>query len=347
MWYIARMHNEIGSQYDMMDQSDSSACYYKKAMDALDDTTTLLYRDIATHLVFIEYKKGSCQADSATNMLHKLLQSSESERESQARYQNIGEIFYHEKRYDSAWFYLNKVFQTTSVVGLKRQAAEWLVEICKIHGMDDSIIEYADFLTPFANLEENKSEIKSELTELYKAFGQTQQERQHQEEMRRHRNRSTRIVAGCCIVTLIIIVLFYYFGQRRKQQYKSLMEAESQAHKMQQAALAGRLKRSNEALKEQLKHNAKTETSNPQLTKADKYEDEPICRHILGLCYDKRNPVKTTVAVNSYADIALTDAQKAELKKAALAHHASLFEKLKRLHPELKEKDFLYCYLCF
>ena len=29
-----------------------------------------------------------------------------------------------------------------------------------------------------------------------------------------------------------------------------------------------------------------------------------------------------------------------------MAHYAPLFEMLKERHPELKEKDFMYCYLC-
>lgn len=60
----------------------------------------------------------------------------------------------------------------------------------------------------------------------------------------------------------------------------------------------------------------------------------------------KKNAIKSTVAPSAYADIALTDTQKAELKNVALAHYAPLIETLKQQHPELKEKDFMYCYLC-
>ena len=176
-WYFASMFNEIGSQYDMMKQLDSAELYYKKALDASKDTTALLYRDITAHLIFLEYKKEHCLAGSSIIRLNQLIQNAESDIERQVRYQYIGEIFYHEQRYDSAWVYLNKVYQTTSVENLKKQAAEWLVEIGKTKGME--VHDYTDFLVPFANLEENTSEIKSQLTELYKAFGQAQQERHH------------------------------------------------------------------------------------------------------------------------------------------------------------------------
>jgi hypothetical protein len=76
------------------------------------------------------------------------------------------------------------------------------------------------------------------------------------------------------------------------------------------------------------------------------YEEEPICQYILALCNDEKNPIKSTVPVAAYADIALNDTQKAQLKDAAMQHYGSLFEKLKQQYPALKEKDFQYCYLC-
>ena len=346
VWHLAWVLNEIGSQYDMMKQSDSAACYYQKAMDALDDTTTLMYRDIASHRVCLEYKTGICQADTAVKKLRQLLLGSESAREIQARYQNIGEIFYHEQRYDSAWSYLNTVFQTTTVVGLKRQAAEWLVEICRIQGRNDDIHEYANFLVPYANQEENQSAKKSELTELYKAFGQARLKRVHQEEMRKQFRFALSVVFGL-VVMMLIIGLLYQTNKRSKKHLETLIETERNVHKIQQAALAGRLKRSNAALKEKEKMAyfdmpSKQDYYEP----VENYFDESICQRILSACNDENNSIKSSIPVSSYANIALTDAQKAELKKVALAHYASLFETLKQQYPELKEKDFLYCYLC-
>lgn len=75
------------------------------------------------------------------------------------------------------------------------------------------------------------------------------------------------------------------------------------------------------------------------------FEEEPVCRHILALCNDKTNSIKSTVPVTAYADIALNDIQKSQLRDAALHHYGPLFHKLKQEHPELKEKDFQFCYL--
>ena len=341
-WNIARILNEIGSQYDMMELSDSATFYYRKAMVALDDTTLLIYRDIAAHLICLEYKKGICQADTVVGKLHQLLLNSESERESQARYLNIGETFYHEQKYDSAWVYLNKVFQTTSVVGLKRQAAEWLVEIGKAKGIE--VHAYTDFLVPFANQEENKSEIKSQLTELYKVFGQAQQERHHQEEMRRHRNQSIAVVVGLSFVILIVLSL-YHNSKRHKQQLKLQIDEEKHAHNIEKKALSSRLKKSNETLRglqDQIKQHGKSSITKAE-SQAATFMEEPICRLIMKRVHEGQ--FKSQMNYTLYKDYALSKEQLVALREATNQHFDHFIVRLVQAHPDITNSDLDYCCL--
>lgn len=140
------------------------------------------------------------------------------------------------------------------------------------------------------------------------------------------------------------ISLLNHKNKKHKQNLETLIESERNAHKMQQAALAGRLKRSNAALKEH--SHAENTTAQSSNNYKERYEEEPICQHILALCYNKNKPIKSTVPISAYADIALTDIEKAQLKNAAAHHYGLLFDKLKRQYPILKEKDFQYCRLC-
>ena len=341
-WYFASMFNEIGSQYDMMKQLDSAELYYKKALDASKDTTALLYRDITAHLIFLEYKKEHCLAGPSIIRLNQLIQNAESDIERQVRYQYIGEIFYHEQRYDSAWVYLNKVYQTTSVENLKKQAAEWLVEIGKTKGME--VHDYTDFLVPFANLEENTSEIKSQLTELYKAFGQVQQERHHQREMRRHRNRSIIVVAG--LSSLIIIVLaLYYNKKRQKKHLENQINDEKQAHNLEKKALSVRLKKSNETLRE-LKDQINQQNRNPVLqteTPTATFMDEPICLLILERVHEGQ--FKSQMNCTIYRNYALSKDQLITLQDAANRHFNRFTERLAQTYPDLTKSDLDYCCL--
>ena len=342
--HVAWMLNEIGSHYDMMCNYDSASFYYNEGIILLPDTNNITFRDLATHLAFLSYKKDK-SIEIVLRQLHNLINQSQNKKESLSRYAIIGEIYYHEKQYDSAWIYLNIIFHESQSVESKKQVAEWLVEICRTQGREDEILEYAGFLVPFATQDENNSVIKSQLTELYKAFNQSQHERQHEKEMQRHRNRSMEVIAGLSLVTLIVLAL-YRNNKRRKQHLEKQIKEEKQTHSMEKKALSSRLKKSNETLRE-LQDQIKKQDRNPLKpeTPAATFDDEPICQHILALCNDKKNRIKSSVPITAYANIALNDAQKAQLKNAALNHYGSLFEKMKQQHPELKEKDLQYCYL--
>ena len=340
-WHVSWVLEEIGIHNEMMAQLDSAEYYYQSAIDILEDTVILMYRDITAHLICLEYKKDNRHFDTAIKGLHLLLRDSESDGERLMRIMYIGELYFYEQKYDSARVYLDKVFRESSVVEVRRQAAEWLVEI----GKDAD--EYAYYLVPFANQEENKSEIKTQLTEAYKAFGQNRMEREHQKERKRQTIWVLAVIVGLLFV-LSVVYLLYFMKKRNNRDLEKLIESERQAHKIQQAALAGRLKRSNAALKEQrdAKHTIthSSSSSNPKCV-ANSFMEEPVCQHILAVCNNPKNPMKSTVPASQYSAIALNDMQKAQLKNAADHHYGPLFKKLKEQYSELNEKDLLYCYL--
>lgn len=344
-WFVARMLCEIGSHYDMMKQLDSAEYYYHKASDALSDTSVLMYRDISALIAFLSYKKDG-NGMFAINELERLLSKAENENEYLARCAVIGEIFYHENLLDSALFYLNTVFHNSSNENLKRQDAKLLVEVLKVQGRHSEIHEYAEFLAPFATLEEDKSTIKSQLEEAYHNYW-------NQIQVERNRQKIKKQIIGSTIVLSSLIVMMsgffvlYRRNKRKKQSLEAQIKEEQYAHKMKQRALSGRLKHSNSALKE-LKTAQTFNAMVQEKPEEDlgRFSDEDICQHILAICNDKTNPIKSTVPVSSYANIALDNAQKAQLKQAVLKHYGGLFNKLKKQYPSLKEKDLLYCYFC-
>ena len=183
LWHLAWVLEEIGSQYDMMDNYDSTGYYYHRSLSLLPDTNNLIYSDIATRLAFLSYKTDGVTQISL-NQLQVLIGQSETQKETLSRCAIIGEIYYHEGLYDSAWFYLKKVFQESQSINSKKPAADWLVEICKFQGRQSEIMEYADFLIPFANRNENQGYLKSQLTEFYNEYKQKKQETLHQNNLK-------------------------------------------------------------------------------------------------------------------------------------------------------------------
>ena len=218
-WYLARMNSEIGINYDIMDQLDSADFYYQNALMVLNDTNCLVYKDIVTLRSFLSYKKGAEQ-DSILPQLYRLLNLSDSEMEYLSRCLTIGEVYYHEKQYDSACHYLSNVYDHTSSIASKKQAAEWLKNMYDIQGKESEMHEYAHFLAPFANQEENTSTTKSQLTELYNIFKQNILEQQHRQAMQKSTTRTIIVIIGLLIV-ILVITLLYHRNKKKLRLFES------------------------------------------------------------------------------------------------------------------------------
>jgi tetratricopeptide (TPR) repeat protein len=342
VWHLAWLFDEIGSNYNVTNNLDSAMAYFNKGIEMLPDSNNLAYRDLRVHIVFLSYVINK-NRDAVLNQLRNLLRKSDSEKEYLSRCLTLGEVYFHEQQYDSAYLYLTKVYYSSKSVNAKKQAAEWLVDICKTQDKEDETVMYTDFLVPFATQDENKSFVKSQLAELYNGYKQYELVHQHRQIIKKQTRWGIALTSGLLVVILALFVLYRKY-KKKKQNLEIQIKEEKYAHRIRQKALSGRLKRSNATIKE---YGNKISPSIPQQNSiAEKFEDEPICQYILSLCNATQNPIKSTVPVSAYTSIALNDAQKAKLKNAAIMHFGTLFEILKIQHPQLKEKDFQYFYLC-
>ena len=226
-WHLSWIMNEIATHYDIMEELDSANYYYQEASAVLNDTNIILFRDIAAHQAFLQYRQDNNQTEATLLQLQHLLSRSENKEECDARSLVIGEIFYCEKQFDSAWHYLDKVYRQTSNVGAKKQAAERLVNICKTVDKNISIVEYANFLIPFANQEENTSTTKSQLTELYNTFRQNILKQQHRQVMQKSMTRMIVVIGGLFII-IMIVVLLYHQNKKKLRQFESVEPDESE-----------------------------------------------------------------------------------------------------------------------
>ena len=240
----------------------------------------------------------------------------------------------------------------------KRQAAEWLLEICKRQGIEDKILEYASFLAPFANLEENQSEVKSQLTELYNAYRQAKLSRHHQKTVRKNMAIGLAIMGGL-IAGLLVYVFLYHNNRRRKRFLEKQIKEERFSHHMKQKALSGRLKQSNQKLQETIKkienqeEKRKTTESvaanNSFEERYESFRQTPICIEIVGLVNslheDGRFVIKTSSDVTAYKAFALSVAQTAQLTKTVDAFFPNLYATLKTKYAELDRKEWLHCCL--
>ena len=343
-WHIAWILDEAGAHFDMMKEYDSSHYYYNIGLSVLPDTNNLTYRDISTHLAYLSYKEGG-NSKNVLSRLKNLAIQAESVEETLARFAIIGEIFYREQMLDSALVYLNEVFQKSRIIDSKKQVAEWLVEINKAQGKESEIIVYAEYLVPFANKEENKSALKSQLTEMYNTFRQSELERKHLTTIQESTKKTLAIIGG--LLVALMAVSFIYLMKKRK--FDTQLEIERNLHKMNQEALGGRLKKSNEKLRLQMEEtDSLSKTLENRQKKAiwsdlDVFLKEAICIEITTLLKDKL--IKREAKSNDYPELHLSDTQFAQLRVAVERHFGGFSKMLTDRHPKISRDELNQCYL--
>ena len=339
-WHIAWILNEIGSRFDISDNYDSAYFYYSKGLKVLTDTTSLIYRGISSHLAFLSYEMGISPSFSISQ-LHKLLLGAENEQEYASRCLTIGEIYFHERNFDSAWLYLELVYNKTNRISSKKQAAEWLAEIGELTGKNLEASEFARFLVPFANVEENQSSIKSQLTEQYKNHVQSRLERERQKE--KMKSQRLTIVIVSLLILMSFIIILYHRNKRKKHNLETQIAAEMHSHQIQQDALSGRLKQKNKEVRElqdQIKQqNDRDAAVEPTIS----FAEEPICRLIMERV--KEGQFKSQMDCNIYKDFALNKEQLMALHSAANRHFSHFTERLAQAYPDLTKSDLDYCCL--
>ena len=340
-WHIAWTLNRIGGGYHVLGDYDSAYYYYyNKGLNILTDTTSLMYRDIATGLANLSYWERRTGEESI-NQLKAILSNANSDKEYHSRCLSIGETYYQEQQFDSAWFYLKKVFENTQSEESKKLAAQRLVEICKAQGKEPEAKEYADFLVPFATKGEEQSFLKSQLTEQYKSHVQSRLERERQKE--KMKSQRLTIVIVSLLILMSFIIILYHRNKRKKQLLETQIAAERHSSQIQQDALSERLKQKSQEVRElqdQIKQqNDRDAAVEPTIS----FAEEPICRLIMERV--KEGQFKSQMDCSIYKDFALSKEQLVALHGAANRHFSHFTDRLAQAYPDLTKSDLDYCCL--
>ena len=348
--YIAWMLNELGAINDMMRQWDSAYYYYNCAINILPDTFNLTYRDIATRQAFLTYKKDH-QPEKSLALLYRLALLAESDRELLARYLVIGDIYYYEGHYDSAWVYLKQVYDNTSTPDSKMLAAERLQEFSIKNGDTLKAREYALARSQYVTAKDEDGKLHSTLTGLCQQYEQNKQETQHKLKVQKA-TRRWGAVLGIVLALAAVVSVFLTMSKKRNQRLQTenedvgrLLETERHAHKMQQSSLSNRLKLSNQELRElkdQIRQQADSMNSK-QEAQALSFSDEPICHLIMERVSDGQ--FKAKIDCEIYKQYALDKQQMLDLRVAADRHFAQFTIRLRKAYPRLTSIDIDYCCL--
>ncbi len=131
--------------------------------------------------------------------------------------------------------------------------------------------------------------------------------------------------------------------EERDKRHAEVLDAERQTHRMEQAAISGRLKRSNQEMRE-LKNQIKQLDDLAAKTEvAASFDEEPICRLIMDRVNEGQ--FKSKIDYIIYKDSALDKQQLLDLRLAVDRHFGQFTARLKKAYPGLTNSDLDYCCL--
>ncbi len=373
----------MGIQFNMKGEKDSANYYYSQALANMPDTTNLFFRNVVSNQSLLSYQLTH-QAEASIERLKLMAALAKDEDERLTRYFVIGGIYFEERLYDSACFYLEPVFENNEDIVSQIQAAHYLQNIYDSLGNGEKSDKYMRFLAQQKKSEGQNKALVSHLESLFQKYLNQKLEKQsEQERMKAFRKARNVIIPIAVVLVLAIIVTAKWRSKKllKKQQeeanrklgeteqqhkeelrlrqteaekmledkekrHQQELETERQTHKMQQAALSGRLKRSNEELRDVSKQLEQSLSRNIELDVSNDYAafiNAPICRYIVELAHKRQFKSKMDYLI--YKDDALSKEQILALRDAAEKHLARFVSLIRKQFPKLTDNDMDYCYL--
>ena len=338
----------------MMEQYDNAAYYYDQALHSVSDTVSQFYRAIATRQAFLSYEREHVP-DKSLAELYRLASQAENDNELVSRYLVLGDIYYYERQYDSAWVYLKWVYDNTTNADSKMLSTERLQELSLIKGDSLSAKEYALEHSQLVTVKDLDGKLHSQLTALCQHYEQNRQEAVHKLKRQKDIKRWSIVLVILLSVVVVAISLLMLSRKRNKQLQNEnddvgkLLESERQTHKIQQAALSGRLRQSNVALRDVSRQLEKTIANNVFLDVSanpddySSYINAPICQYLITLVHKQQFKSKMDCLI--YKDFALSKEQLLALRKAAEKTLPRFTAQIRQQFPGLTDGDMDYCYL--
>lgn len=317
----------IGNTYYVSDNIDSALNYYYESLKTSDNQGNHI--DIQKCLALILYEKGD--KDSAYYILKDNIRRTEDQSVHDAYCYTLGEMFYHDKVYDSAIHYLKGSFESETS-NIKFASAKILYSLYDSINDISNRNHYGDIYINFSNDEINSCIKRDSVQKIYNEY-LTRKHKNHEARLRRIYIYTFLPV----LITVIIISLYLFFIKKENKEKDSVIKD----LRFKYSIIKGKIKNKNKELREKdeiikSKDLELTETKDKIqymkiVTDINTFYESDICKRIL--------------SQNINRVIRLDNNDLTTLLKTADYHLNNLSAKIKKEFPNLK-KDDLY-YLCF
>lgn len=344
----AKTWSLLTKQYYKINQLDSAKYCFHESLKQLHDTNNMIYRDLISlsAVVYFDENRGG---EEPVNDLKRMAVQSPTEDEKLTRYNTIANIYYLTNQYDSALVYFTQVFENKGDAAMKRSAARFLRDIYQSRGDTLMATQYAVYQAENAVSQAESNAQVSQLKDLFQQHLQREQERAEAERQQIARLRRNRMIVVACVLVVVAALLAWLLIRRKMKQQRDeasqQMEAVQEAHRLEKASMSGRLKRSNQELRE-LKDQMRQQAGNgapKQEAQAESFNDEPICRLIMERVHEGQ--FKAQMDCKLYQDYALGKEQVMALRETADRHFNQFTVRLAKAYPNLTKGDLDYCCL--
>ena len=322
----------IGRQYDKLSLYDSAAYYFDEALKQLPDTNNLVFRDLISAKALLFYNMGK-GLEPSVNGLRRVAVQTTDEKEKLNRYLTIGCIYSEEVQFDSALVYLTPVFEDMEDAARQKIAARYLYEIFQNQGDTVKAAQFSMYITGNTTSEGESNKQVSQLNELFQQHLQWEQDRADAERQGKVRVQRNRMIMATGILAVLAALMAWLLHRRK-------MKAEREAHRLEKASMSGRLKKSNQEVRELKDQIKRQEEVNAKPQQAESFTDEPICRLIMERVHEGQ--FKAQMDCKLYKDAALSKEQVMALRDAADRHFNLFTVRLAKAYPNLTKNDLDY-----
>jgi len=250
----------LGKQYDKLNEADSAACCYEKALELLTERNTLLYRDLISVRALFEYSSRNDTVNSLDSLKRMTAQAA-NETERLNRYMIIGSIYQDMGRYDSAKAYFEPVLEFEKEYGVASVSARALREIAMSEGDTLKATQYATMLIEETTTAADKQAQVSKLNDLFQNYLQEKQEAASLREQRKAVRMTLAMVMTLVVIAAVVVILMRRSLRKRMaakeaETQRRLSEA-SQRHDEAERELQTKMEQAAQHTKEVLQQRAK------------------------------------------------------------------------------------------
>ena len=370
----------IGKQYDKKNEIENASLYYGQALENMAATDNMVYRNIVASKALCDYEMNG-DVKQALDKLNYTLIHAKTEKERLNRCLTIGGVFFYERNYDSALFYLEPVFENNEA-GLQTQAAGYLRIIYDSIGDVERSDNYMRFLTNQKKSDGDNKALVSKLEDLYKNYSNKKLEKQAEAERKIAEKRVMNTIIPIAIAVALAISCVLVWRNRRQLKFQQeeadkafgeaeqehekelrlwqteadktleetkkkheeelgLLKAERLAYQKEQETLRQSLRQRDEQVK--ALETAMVEQREEAGRRREAFLKEPICQHINELLHGRHITTRDTSF--KHEAIALKEEDYKQLKEAVERHYEGFDNALLSRCPSLRHIDLALCHL--